>query len=73
MRRGHRLAADPGARGERSAQRAQLYREAVDKFGARRNILYLYHANYIVAFPKNFKGYKAVPDGLVRVKGASWN
>ena len=54
-------------------QRIQLYREAVDKFGARRNILYLYHANYIAAFPKNLKGYKAVPDGLVRIKGASWN
>jgi peptide/nickel transport system substrate-binding protein len=54
-------------------QRTQLYREAVDKFGARRNILYLYHANYIAAFPKNLKGYKAVPDGLIRIKGASWN
>jgi peptide/nickel transport system substrate-binding protein len=31
------------------------------------------NANYIVAFPKNLKGYKAVPDGLIRVKGASWN
>jgi peptide/nickel transport system substrate-binding protein len=55
------------------AQRAQLYREAVDKFAARRNILYLYHVNYIAAFPKNLKGYKAVPDGLIRIKGASWN
>ena len=54
-------------------QRTQLYREGVDKFGARRNILYLYHANYIAAFPKNLKGYKAVPDGLIRIKGASWN
>jgi peptide/nickel transport system substrate-binding protein len=54
-------------------QRTQLYREAVDKFGARRNILYLYHINYIVAFPKNLKGYRAVPDGLIRIKGASWN
>ena len=54
-------------------QRTQLYREAVEKFGARRNIIYLYHANYIVSFPKNLKGYKAVPDGLVRIKGVSWN
>ena len=23
--------------------------------------------------PKNLKGYKAVPDGLIRIKGASWN
>jgi peptide/nickel transport system substrate-binding protein len=36
-------------------------------------ILYLYHRNYIVAFPKNLKGYKPVPDGLVRLKGVSWN
>jgi len=26
-----------------------------------------------VAFPKNLKGYKAVPDGLIRIKGTSWN
>jgi peptide/nickel transport system substrate-binding protein len=55
------------------AQRTQLYREAVDKFSARRNILYLYHQNYIAAFPKNLKGYRAVPDGLIRIKGVSWN
>ena len=54
-------------------QRTQLYREAVEKFSARRNIIYLYHTNYIAAFPKNLKGYKAVPDGLIRIKGASWN
>jgi peptide/nickel transport system substrate-binding protein len=55
------------------AQRTQLYREAIDKFSARRNIIYLYHLNYIAAFPKNLKGYKPVPDGLIRIKGASWN
>jgi peptide/nickel transport system substrate-binding protein len=54
------------------AQRTALYREAIDLIGARRNVLYLYHPNYIVAFPKTFKGYKAVPDGLIRVKGTSW-
>jgi peptide/nickel transport system substrate-binding protein len=53
-------------------QRRGLYREAIDLIGARRNILYLYHPNYIVAFPKNLKGYKAVPDGLIRIKGTSW-
>jgi peptide/nickel transport system substrate-binding protein len=55
------------------AQRTQLYREAIDKFSARRNIIYLFHPNYIAAFPKNLKGYKAVPDGLIRIKGASWS
>jgi peptide/nickel transport system substrate-binding protein len=54
-------------------ERAELYRQAIDRFAARRNILYLYHLNYIAAFPKNLKGYKAVPDGLIRIKGASWN
>jgi len=55
------------------AQRTSLYRQAIDKFAfARRNILYLYHLNYIVSYPKNMKGYKAVPDGLIRIKGVSW-
>src|SRR5438309_1683257 len=54
-------------------QRRGLYREAIDLFDARRNIIYIYHLNYIVAFPKNLKGYKAVPDGLIRIKGTSWN
>ncbi|HEX2436687.1 MAG TPA: ABC transporter substrate-binding protein, partial [Methylomirabilota bacterium] len=54
------------------AQRTALYREAIDLIGARRNTIYLYHPNYIVAFPKNFKGYRAVPDGLIRVKGTAW-
>ncbi|HEV8674404.1 MAG TPA: ABC transporter substrate-binding protein [Methylomirabilota bacterium] len=53
-------------------ERAELYRQAIEKFAARRNILYLYHLNYIVAYPKNLKGYKAVPDGLIRIKGVSW-
>jgi peptide/nickel transport system substrate-binding protein len=54
-------------------QRRGLYREAIDLFTARRNIIYIYHPNYIIAFPKNLKGYKAVPDGLIRIKGTSWN
>jgi hypothetical protein len=54
-------------------QRAGLYRQAVDKFAfARRNIIYINHANYIVAYPKNLKSYKGVPDGLIRIKGTSW-
>jgi peptide/nickel transport system substrate-binding protein len=54
-------------------QRRALYREAIDLFTARRNLIYIYHLNYIVAFPKNLKGYKAVPDGLIRIKGTAWN
>ena len=56
------------------AQRATLYKEAIDKMVlGRRNLIYLYHQNYLVAYPKNLKNYKAVPDGLVRLKGVSWN
>jgi peptide/nickel transport system substrate-binding protein len=54
-------------------QRAALYKEAIDKLLARRNIVYLYHQNYIVAYPKTLKGYRAVPDGLIRLKGVAWN
>ncbi|MBI2159897.1 MAG: ABC transporter substrate-binding protein [Candidatus Rokubacteria bacterium] len=54
-------------------QRRALYREAIDMFTARRNVIYLYHPNYIVAFPKSLKGYKGVPDGLIRIKGTFWN
>jgi hypothetical protein len=53
-------------------QRAALYREAVDRMLKRRNIVYLYFQNYIVAYPKSLKGYKGVPDGLIRLKGTSW-
>ncbi|HLE42579.1 MAG TPA: ABC transporter substrate-binding protein, partial [Methylomirabilota bacterium] len=55
-------------------ERFDLYRQAIDRFaGVHRNIIYLYHLNYIVAYPKNLKGYKSVPDGLIRIKGATWN
>jgi len=56
------------------AQRTALYKEAIDKMVlGRRNLIYLYHQNYLVAYPKNLKNYKAVPDGLIRLKGTSWN
>jgi peptide/nickel transport system substrate-binding protein len=56
------------------AQRTALYKEAIDKMVLeRRNLIYLYHQSYLVAYPKNLKNYKAVPDGLIRLKGTSWN
>lgn len=55
------------------AQRRGFYREAIDLIAARRNIIYLYHPHYIAAHARNLKGYRAVPDGLVRLKGTSWN
>jgi peptide/nickel transport system substrate-binding protein len=54
-------------------QRIALYKEAIDILLARRNLVYLYHMNYIAAYPKNLKNYKAVPDGLIRLKGVAWN
>ena len=53
-------------------QRRAMYREAIDMIAARRNIIYLYHPHYIAAHTRNLKGYKAVPDGLMRLKGTSW-
>jgi peptide/nickel transport system substrate-binding protein len=54
-------------------ERFDLYRQAIDRMtGTHRALVYLYHQNYIVAFPKNLKGYRAVPDGLIRVKGTTW-
>ena len=38
------------------AQRTALYREAIDLIGARRNVIYLYHPNYIVALPEEPQG-----------------
>jgi peptide/nickel transport system substrate-binding protein len=54
-------------------ERSELYRRAMERTAARRNIIYLYHRSYIVAFPKNLTGYRPVPDGLIRLKGVSWN
>jgi peptide/nickel transport system substrate-binding protein len=55
-------------------ERIELYRQAIEQMvGVHRGILYLYHLNYIVAFPKNLRGYKANPDGLIRLKGVTWN
>ncbi len=53
-------------------ERVDLYKRAMEKISARRNVIYLYHRSYIVASPKNLKGYKAVPDGLIRIKGVTW-
>ncbi len=55
-------------------ERVELYRQAIEKFtGVHRSLVYLYHQNYILGFPKNLKGYKGVPDGLIRIKGVTWN
>jgi peptide/nickel transport system substrate-binding protein len=54
-------------------ERFELYRQAIDRAtSVHRGLVYLYHLNYIVAFPKNLRGYRANPDGLIRLKGVSW-
>ena len=73
LRRDHRLAAEQGARGERRRAAHPALPGGDRQVRARRNVIYLYHLNYIAAYPKNLKGYKAVPDGLIRIKGVSWN
>jgi peptide/nickel transport system substrate-binding protein len=50
-------------------QRQTLYKQAIGKFIDRRNIIYLYHLTYIVAFKSSITGYVATPDGLIRLKG----
>jgi peptide/nickel transport system substrate-binding protein len=54
-------------------ERQALYREAIVKFNARRNIIYLNHLTYIVAFKKGISGYVATPDGLIRMKNVRMN
>jgi peptide/nickel transport system substrate-binding protein len=39
------------------------------KFLAEGSILYLYHAQVLVALTDKVEGYKQMPDGLVRVVG----
>jgi peptide/nickel transport system substrate-binding protein len=50
-------------------ERQALYRQAITKFTGRRNIIYLYHLTYTVAFKKGIKGFVATPDGYIRLKG----
>ncbi|MFI5399498.1 MAG: ABC transporter substrate-binding protein [SAR324 cluster bacterium] len=50
-------------------ERQALYQEAIAKFTERRNLIYLYHRTYIVAFKQSISGYVATPDGLIRMKG----
>jgi peptide/nickel transport system substrate-binding protein len=52
-------------------ERQALYKDAMARMNVRRNILYLYHLNYIVAFKSSITGYVATPDGLVRMKGVA--
>lgn len=54
-------------------ERQALYRQAIKKFIARRNIIYLYHQTYIVAYKKSVSGYVATPDGLIRMKNVRMN
>ena len=52
-----------------SAERKTAYEIVAKKFLADGSILYLYHAQVLVALSDKVEGYKQMPDGLVRVVG----
>jgi peptide/nickel transport system substrate-binding protein len=60
--------AEARARSE-SAERKKAYEIVARKFLAEGSILYLYHAQVLVALTDKVEGYKQMPDGLVRVVG----
>jgi peptide/nickel transport system substrate-binding protein len=57
-----RLSADP-------AKRKAIYEKAAKVLLADNPILYLYHRKVLIAHTARLEGFKAVPDGLVRVVG----
>jgi peptide/nickel transport system substrate-binding protein len=60
--------AEARARSE-PAERKKAYEIVARKFLAEGSILYLYHAQVLVALTDKVEGYKQMPDGLVRVVG----
>jgi peptide/nickel transport system substrate-binding protein len=60
--------AEARARSE-PAERKKAYEIVAKKFLAEGSILYLYHAQVLVALTDKVEGYKQMPDGLVRVVG----
>jgi peptide/nickel transport system substrate-binding protein len=57
-----RAASDP-------AERKKAYETVARKFLAEGSVIYLYHAQVLVAHSTRLEGYKQMPDGLVRVVG----
>jgi peptide/nickel transport system substrate-binding protein len=51
------------------AERKKAYEIVAKKFLAEGSIMYLYHAQVLVALTDKVEGYKQMPDGLVRVVG----
>jgi peptide/nickel transport system substrate-binding protein len=60
--------AEARARSE-PVERKKAYEIVATKFLAEGSILYLYHAQVLVALTDKVEGYKQMPDGLVRVVG----
>jgi len=60
--------AEARARSE-PAERKKTYEIVAKKFLAEGSIMYLYHAQVLVALTDKVEGYKQMPDGLVRVVG----
>ena len=51
------------------AQRKAIYEKMTAKFLANGWIIYLYHPQYLIAQTAKVEGFKAYPDGLIRVMG----
>lgn len=54
------------------AERQELYSEALDLIGERRNIVYLYHENYFTGTKADVVGIDFYGDGLLRLKSAGF-
>jgi peptide/nickel transport system substrate-binding protein len=51
------------------ADRKKAYEKVAEKYLADGSIIYLYHAQVLVAHTDKLEGYKQMPDGLIRVVG----
>jgi peptide/nickel transport system substrate-binding protein len=51
------------------ADRKKAYEKVAEKYLADGAIIYLYHAQVLVAHTDKLEGYKQMPDGLIRVIG----
>ena len=51
------------------ADRKKAYEKVTEKYLTEGSIIYLYHAQILVALSDKLEGYRQMPDGLVRVVG----
>src|SRR5699024_1910416 len=53
------------------SERADIYRQLLEKFLTLNNLIYLYHEKYVLAMGTNVSGVQYFGDGLIRLKTAS--